>query len=311
MHSVNVADAAGRRLGVPVRDEHGRILLAAGTPLTPGLCDALVRRGFRQVPVRDGVADDVAPRDALTERTRQVATEAARACFQNVQSGPGIPVRTVLRTVDAVIAELGAAPAAVQELATLRSLSDHTFVHSVNVCVNSVLIGLHLGIGGPDLRALGIGALLHDIGKILCIDLCQKTGTLSEADQARLRQHPIDGFEMLRQHHEIHLYAAHIAYQHHERVDGSGYPRGLTGDRILLLARIVAAANAYDTMVSDLARPRARSPHEAMRAILDQAERGFDPDVVRAFAQRLAVYPAGTAVALADGSVGVDRKSVV
>jgi putative nucleotidyltransferase with HDIG domain len=305
VHSINVADAAGRRLAVPVRDEHGRVLLAAGTPLTGGLCDALLRRGFRQVPVRDGVAEDVAPRDVLTERTRQVATDTARACFQNLERGPGLPVRAVLRTIEAVIAELGAAPGAVQEFATLRSLSDQTFVHCVNVCVYSVLIGLHLGISGPELRALGTGALLHDIGKILCSDLCNRAGPYSEADQARLRQHPIDGFEMLRQHRELHLYTAHIAYQHHERVDGAGYPRGLSGDRIMPLARIVAVANGYDTLVSEFAHPRPLAPPAAMRVLLEEAGHGFDAEMVRAFAQRMAVYPTGTGVALADGSVAV------
>lgn len=298
-------NAVGFRLGQAVKDERGRVLLAVGTPITAGLCEALIRRGYAQVYALDGVADDIAPRDALAERTRSLATQTARRCFQHIERGDLLPLKAVGDAVEAILADILLARNVALEFATLRSISDYTFEHSVNVCVYSLLVGHAVGVGGEDLRALGAGALLHDVGKILCADLCTKAGPLSHEDWARIRQHPIDGFEMLRQHHELHLFVAHIAYQHHERMDGSGYPRGLMGDRILPLARIVAVGDVYDAMTADRPYAGGRPPHEAMEVVRTGAGALFDTEAVRAFLQRIAVYPVGTPVLLADSTIGV------
>lgn len=305
MRSVEIRDAAGCRLGCAVKDERGRVLLAPGTPLTGGLCDALVRRGFLQVLVFDGIADDVSPKDTLSATTRSLALHTARESFQQASRGDALPVQVVLRAVDLIMEDISSARGAVLEFATLRSVSDYTYMHSVNTCVYSLLIGQAIGVTGTDLRSLGTGALLHDVGKILCADLCTREGPLSPEDWVRIKQHPIDGFEMLRQHHELHLFAAHIAYQHHERMDGSGYPRGLVGSKILPFARIVAVADVFDAANSDRPHARGRSLNEAMAEVRDGSGTLFDVEVVRAFMRRMAVYPSGTPVLLLDGTVAV------
>jgi putative nucleotidyltransferase with HDIG domain len=193
----------------------------------------------------------------------------------------------------------------VLELSALRNVSDYTYAHSVHVCVYSVLIGQSLGLHGSDLRHLGVGALLHDVGKVLCADLCNRPDALGPEDWARIRQHPIDGFEMLRQHRDLHLFVAHVAYQHHERLDGSGYPRGLREGKILPFARIVAVADVYDAMTADRPHASAQAPQDAASALLEGAGRLFDREAVRAFLQRLAMYATGTPVLLADGTVAV------
>ena len=302
MRTVDIRAAVGGRLGVAVRDGRGRVLLAAGSPLTAGLCEALVRRGHAHVVLMDGVADDVLPQDALATQTRETATTTIRDCFGRLQQGENLPVRAVTAAMDAVLSDLHSVPAAALELAVLRTASDRGFVHSVNVCVYALLTGQAMGLHGVELRALGMGALLHDIGKVLCPDLCHREGPFSEEELRRLRQHPLDGFEMLRQHQDLHLFVAHIAYQHHERMDGSGYPRGLRGNRILALARVTSVANAYDARTGD------GSPQSRLAAV-EHLRRGaghiFDADAVHALLRRLAVYPAGTPVLLADGTVAV------
>jgi HD-GYP domain-containing protein (c-di-GMP phosphodiesterase class II) len=110
---------------------------------------------------------------------------------------------------------------------------------------------------------------------------------------------------MLRQYRELHLFVAHVAFQHHERLDGSGYPRALQGEQILPLARIVAVADTYEAMISDRPFRRGRPPHLAMEELRTHSGHLFEPHVVRTFVQRMAVYPSATPVLLADGSVGV------
>jgi HD-GYP domain-containing protein (c-di-GMP phosphodiesterase class II) len=307
LRSVDIRQATGCRLGRAVKDARGRILLAAGTCLTPGLCEALLRRGFLQVYVFDGLADDLAPRDAIAESTRALAQTAVHQCFQAIERGQGddLPLRQALCAVDQVLEDLTAARDAVLELSALRSVSDYTYVHSVHVCVYSLMIGQALGLSGPDLRQLGVGALLHDVGKVLCADLCNRPGPLRPEEWARIRQHPIDGFEMLRRHHELPLLAAHVAYQHHERLDGSGYPRGLRDGKILSFARIVAVADVYDAMTADRPHCRAQPPERAMAVLRDGAGVLFDAEAVQTLMRRLALYPTGTPVLLADGTVAV------
>ncbi len=302
---VDTREAQGYRLAQAVADGNGRTLVAADAPLTGGLCDALVRRGFLHVLVKDGIADDVAPADALLPQTRSLALRTARRALDEVRVGEDLPLEAMRSAVEAILADLCNARDAVLEFSTLRSVSGYTYTHSVNVCVYSLLLARALGYAWSDLRLVGIGALLHDVGKLCCADLCAKEGPLTPDEWVRMREHPVYGFEMLRQHRELHLFVAHIAFQHHERLDGSGYPRGISGDEILPCARVVAVADIYDAVSAHRPYAPARSPAEAMAEVVRMAGSGLDPNVVRAFVGRMAIYPSGTLVLLSDGCIGV------
>jgi putative nucleotidyltransferase with HDIG domain len=295
----------GLRVGYGITDDRGRVLVAAGTRMSAGLCQALVRRGYMQIYVLDGIADDVVPDDALRPQTRALALRTVRSCYRDVGQGQPLPLEAISRTVDEVLRDLLASGGAATEFASLQGASEPTYLHSVNVCVYALVIGQAMGVHGEELRALGTGALLHDIGKVLCADVCDKPGPLTAEEWTRVRQHPVDGFEMLRQYRELHLFVAHIAFQHHERMDGSGYPRGLQGDQILLLARIAAVADTYDAIISARPFAKGRPPHEAMEELRSRGGNLFDPEVVRTFVQRMAIYPSATPVLLADGSLAV------
>ena len=305
MRMVDTREAQGYRLAQRIVDGDGRTLLATGVPLTAGLCEALVHRGFMRLFIEDGISDGVAPENVLVPQTRALAMQTLRACLQDLSAGDAPPLHLVTATIDAILADLAAAGDAVLEFAALQSASAYTYTHSVNVCVYSLLVARSLGYAPRDLRVVGAGALLHDVGKLLCADICCKPGPLDEEERVRVRQHPQDGFEMLRRHHELHLFVAHMAFQHHERMDGSGYPRGLRGEQILPCARIVAVVDAYDAMTADRPYARARPPDEAMAEILRMTGSALDAVVVQAFMRRMAIYPAGTPVLLADGCIGI------
>lgn len=303
--SMNVRTAVGRRLAVNVRDDHGRVLLARGAPLTGGLCERLAQRGYRTVYVQDGVSDDVLPREAISEKTRTMATTVARESLRRAEQGGEVPVGQVVKAVEAIMLDLAHAEGSALELEALRSVSDYTYVHSVNVCVYALFVGVAAGLPGEHLRALGVGALLHDVGKVFCAELCGKQGKLEPAEWERIRQHPVDGFEILRKHRDLHLFSAHIAYQHHERLDGTGYPRGLTTEKILPVARMVAVADVYDAMTADRPHAGAREPVAAMAELQRGAGRVYDAEYVRTFLRRMAVYPTGTPLLLKDGTLAV------
>ena len=156
------------------------------------------------------------------------------------------------------------------------------------------------------LRELAVGALMHDLGKIIIpAEVLNKPGPLTAAEFEQVKQHSYQGFEILRQQGEIGLLSAHVALQHHERIDGTGYPRGLAGTDIHEYGRIVAVADVYDALVSDRAyRPR-YLPHQAAEILVEESHTTLDDQVVRCFLRKVAFYPVGTVVRLSTGVIGV------
>jgi len=155
--------------------------------------------------------------------------------------------------------------------------------HAVRVSELSTALASSLGFKNDELFQLRSGALLHDVGKIALPDsILNKPGPLNEEEQSVMRQHPQFGREILA---PIPIFQplVDIVYCHHENWDGSGYPRGLMGENIPILARIVTVCNLFDALVSDQPYRKAWSKNEALNYIESESEKQFDPDIVEAF----------------------------
>ena len=305
LRPVPVAQALGYQLARPVRDQRGRVLLAEGVVLTERTLHALRSRGYRSIYVVNPLAPDVMVDDAIQDETRIHAERTVRDALRRTSEGSPIDSKAVTSAVDAIVNDLHGNPDVVFSLATLRSVDDHTFVHCVNVCVYCLILARGLGLDRGDLRRLGAGAILHDIGKVRYRDLVDRHGPLTPEEFELVKRHTTDGYEMLRRQPGIDLLSAHVALQHHERLDGSGYPRGLMGDGILLFARLAAIADVYDAMTADRPYRSASPPHEAMAAIHGMAGQQLDEQLVRHFTRKMAIYPSGTIVRLADGRLAI------
>src|SRR5713226_358188 len=173
---------------------------------------------------------------------------------------------------------------------TLEALGDaldlkdaETEGHSKRVTAFTIAIARAMGLSGEKIRVIARGAFLHDIGKMAIPDaILRKPGALTENEMAAMRQHCVKGYEILKKAPFI-AEAAEIVYCHHERYDGTGYPRGLKGEQIPLGARIVAVINTLDAITSDLPYRPAQSLHVAREEILRWSGRQFDPQVVESF----------------------------
>jgi len=168
-------------------------------------------------------------------------------------------------------------------LSALRAHDPYTYRHSLRTVRLSLLLGRACGVSIDELRALSLGAVVHDIGKIFIPgEVLHKEGTLDEEEWAAVRRHPADGARLLRGVSSPPGVCRVVA-EHHERLDGRGYPAGLRGDEIDFNARVVAVADAFDAMTSE--RPyRPAAGFEAASAELERcAGTQFDPDVVLAF----------------------------
>lgn len=297
----------GMLLGRSIIDSEGHILLRAGVELDEYYINRLFELGIHYVYIRDeafGETDEI--EDVISEETRITTVKLVKKTFSHLQQDRKINTAALRRVVNNLLDEILDNSNVLLSITDISALNDFIFYHSVSVCTLSIMTGITLGYNDTRLRELGIGALLHDIGKSkIDPDIVKKEGSLNQEEAALLAMHPEHGFNIIRGHIELSLLSAHVAYQHHERWDGKDYPRALAGTDIHEYARIVAAANIYDELMAE--RPN-RPPFEVNQAInLIKRMSGiyFDPRVVTAMISNIASYPAGSIVKLNTGDIGI------
>ena len=334
----------GDVLGKTIYAATGTPLLIAGTPLTPRFIEALRMRGVLSVHLRDGLADDVVPEGIVSERVRATITGHIATTFSSVamiasERGMGArgvegvgevlgerpldlgpdgdgQIAALYADVELLISEILEGDT-VAGLESLKTHNDYTFQHSVDVAVVGVVLGKRMGMPRTRLRELALGCLLHDIGKIY-IDqaILDKPGPLTGQEFQAIQEHPRMGFELIRRMPVASLLPAHVAYQHHERQRGGGYPRGLVGDnrvadridherigagRMLLVAEIGAVADVYSALTSD--RPyRAAMPPDEVALVLDRMAGGhLNRELVDVLRAIVPSFPVGRWVEVTSG----------
>ncbi|MGB4145996.1 MAG: HD-GYP domain-containing protein [Acetomicrobium sp.] len=192
-------------------------------------------------------------------------------------------------------------------LIKVREKDEYTYVHSFNVALLAGFLAARLSRRDKKLvEKITIGGLVHDIGKALIpLEILNKPGRLDDREYAIMKAHPVDGFNLARQNGIEDLVILSIIRWHHERVDGKGYPDGLTRDAIPLVARIAAVADVFDAVTTDRVYRTAESPYNAISLIIMGANTHFDPEVARELILALGLYPPGTVVELSNQSTAV------
>jgi HD-GYP domain-containing protein (c-di-GMP phosphodiesterase class II) len=319
----------GTVLGADVMDGRSSAipLLRAGVKLTDRHCKALLAAGVNAVYIEDALSEGIEVRQAIDPETRQRATRAVSRAFAGCQeamaAGHPLPENVLddlKKVADMIAADIMENADMAVALDDLGSADGYTLQHSIDVAAVGMLIGQklfrergwldHLGRRVYDRRErrlarLGLGLLLHDIGKLIIpADILNKPGKLDEAEWELMRAHPRAGVDMLRSDLISPLVKV-VVRSHHERWDGGGYPDGLSGEGIHQLARIAAAADVFDAVTSERVYASARPPDIGVEVVVDGAGRAFDPDVVDVFKRVVAPYPPGVEVTLSDGRRGV------
>jgi len=204
-------------------------------------------------------------------------------------------------------------------LINLVNLADQRFTmynHTLNVTVLSLYMGSNLGFEQEQLRRLGLGAVMHDIGKsAVPAKILMKREALNPSEQKLMQSHTLLGSRLVQQIDTLPPESLAIMEQHHEFLDGSGYPKGLSGSDISKMARIVAIANLYDNLCNPPEAKNAMTPKNAMAVLFQKYKDRLDAQIVQRFIQTMGVYPPGTVVKLSDGSIGlvtaVDPKALL
>ncbi|HUE96159.1 MAG TPA: HD domain-containing phosphohydrolase, partial [Longimicrobiaceae bacterium] len=244
------------------------------------------------------------------KRTYAQSVAVAREALTGVRMGRAVSVRRVKRVVQQIVDQVLNNESSIMGMTVLRDYDQYTFAHSVNVCIFSIALGKKLDLSKLELYELGMGALMHDIGKAkMPIELTTKAGILEEAEWDVIREHPTEGLMTLlemRGMGEIPFRTMLTAYEHHMKIDQTGYPPSRRSRDPTLFSRIVAVADGFDaatTRRSYQAEPWL--PDAVLREMRDNPDRGFDQLLVKAFISMTGFYPAGSLVVLDSFEIAV------
>lgn len=296
----------GTKLARSIYNSKQQMLLREGTVLTVNFIERLKNLGYTSVYVNDGLVDDVRFDEVISEKTRLQAISCLNDISNNIQTNNGFSVSCAKQVVSDIVSELLNNRQILLNLSEIRSYDDYTFGHSVNVTAISTMIGISLHYTQQKLQDLALAVLLHDIGKTkIPPKIINKPGKLTPEEFEIIKKHTWEGFEILRSNPEIKITSAHVALQHHERCDGSGYPRNLDGDNILEFARVSAIADVFDALTNDRCYQAKIPAHKAYKILLEKSGSHFDNDILGKFSQKIALYPQGTKVLLNDGRSGL------
>ena len=300
----------GMTIAQNIYSPSGSIVVPANTAVQQVHIDRLRGLGIREVVIDDPRVRDLELSESISEKTRTEALAVLRLVFDAVARSTrleeiDIPYSDVRRIVLEIESDLASNKSDIVTLIDCPSPEEYLEIHSLNVAILSIMVVKRAGLGSRTME-VGIGALLHDIGMpLIPREIRLKNGPLTDEEREKVRKHPALGLAILRQVSGSSPYARAIVYQHHERHDGSGYPRGLRGSEIDPLARIVSVADTYTAMTEPRPYRDRLSPQEAYDYLMSAAGFEFDHQTVQGTLLYIAPYPVGTMVKLNTGEKGV------
>lgn len=331
----------GMQIGQDLYDEHNRLLLGRGAVLKGAYVIRLKKMGLPALYVQEADTSDISVPEMITpaarakaiqnltntfqaistslEGMRQLSLDEAHQhvrskrfidTFKSVDKNQGVD--QIMGDVDTLVDQIMNKDA-ILGLNSIKIHDNYTFQHSIDVTLMGLLLARKIGWQKERLTAFGLGCLLHDIGKIFVQkEILNKPGKLTPEEFELMKSHPTLGYDLIRTiaPHLSNL-IAHVAYQHHERQDGSGYPRGLKGNPTLTqhqpntihpFGAVAAVADIYDAMASDRPYRHGWPTDRVVNLIKDLSGTHLNPQVVDIFLKTVAPYPIGTNIRLLNGT---------
>lgn len=266
----------------------------------------LLRERPQSEPLRV-VRDVFGPELVRAKRVREAAKRFVFVSMDDVRFGRSFSTESAREVVSDLVESVSASASAALWLTNLKRKDEYTSLHCLNVCVLSIVFAYHLGLPREQVERIGLGALLHDLGKTLTPDaILNKPGPLTPEEFAVMRRHPVDGWRLVKEAGGgVPAESLEIIRHHHERIDGLGYPDGLVGSRIPLHVTVAAIADVYDALTSDRVYHSAVSPSVALKTLHEIAPRAFGKELMGEFIRCIGIYPTGCLVRLDDDSLAV------
>ncbi len=232
--------------------------------------------------------------------------QAVISMFEEARMGKAVDTGGARKLVEEISDSVARNPSALISLARLKTVDDYTYMHSVAVCAMMVGLAKQVGLDEEQTRLAGMAGLLHDLGKALMpMDVLNKPGKLTDAEFKIIKTHPVEGHKMLLTGKDVHPLVLDVCLHHHEKTDGSGYPKGLNDKQISLFAKMGAVCDVYDAITSNRPYKAGWDPAESLRKMAEWCNGHFDPQIFQGFVKSLGIYPIGSLVKLSSGRLGV------
>ena len=304
----------GMTIGRTIWNEAGHPLLQKGVVITEGILRRLKQLNLQYIYIEDTLSAGIVIDETVPFAVRQKAISTITSSFHTVRDASSDKASFILdqqskalgNLVEDLLDTILNSDEILMVLTDAYLYDEYLYQHSFQVTLYSIAIAKEMGYSYEDLRVIGIGAMLHDIGKLLIPkDVLLKPGRLTEEEYETMKLHTKYGFDLLRNLHSVSLLVAHCAFQHHERIDGSGYPRGLVDFEIHPYAKIIAVADVFDAITSNRVYHSKMFPSQAIEIIEAGSGKMFKPEIVEALRRSVVHYPNGTTLLLTDGRRGV------
>lgn len=296
----------GDVLGQSILGVDGCIMLREGVTLTEKYIGKLMDMGIIYLYIKDSYLEDIKPEDPQFIEYKSEAIKSLSKVFSKLNYSDTICVKNTLSIINDIVEYLiDNKEIDSSYLMEIKTFDNYTYVHCLNTCVLALFFGVQMAFSRNMLIDLGAGALLHDLGKTqVPIEVLNKNGKLTKEEFNIIKKHPEYGYKMVKDVKDISEISKSVILEHHERVDGNGYPRRLSGNSISKYSRIACISDVYDAIASDRVYRRGFPANEAYEFILGGSGTFFDENLVNIFRNNFSVYPLGACVKLSDGVEG-------
>lgn len=272
--------------------------VARGTDYTPDFLEKV------QPPAkRSSFRREIGKAEVIYQKTSGLV----KSFMEEVKFGRPINALAAKKAVAYCVDSVLNAPDALMLMTQLKNRDEYTAQHSMNVCIFSIALGRQVGLPVEELNHVGLCGMMHDMGKMqVPLEILNKPGGFSPEELAVMQSHTVKGWKILLATNGMYSGAVDVAFTHHERLDGKGYPRHLTAEQITPYARMVAIADMYDAVSSDRVYKKGKSHLDSIKILTESSSTGhLDPGLTMKFIESLGIYPAGSLVELSSGEVAM------
>lgn len=266
----------------------------------------------KSAPTEEIDIEEEVPRVPIQEELRRVdklygeALGYAHEFIDDIKNGKPFDFNDATPMVTDFIDSIFRNESAAAAISKLKAFDEYTYTHCINVSILAVILGKRLGYSRKKLEILGIAGLFHDAGKAVVPDhILNKPDKLTDDEMNIMRTHPLRGYQILKDQPGIPAEVLRGCLEHHEKFDGSGYPRGLKGDEISDFSRLLSVVDVYDALTSKRVYKDPMPPGKVLALMYKWRVTDFHPNIVEQFIKSLGVYPVGSFVRLCDDSYGV------
>jgi putative nucleotidyltransferase with HDIG domain len=254
--------------------------------------------GSPQVAFREEIRQALVTRD----KTKQVVDNM----LEDVRIGKSIDTAEAKLAVENIMDSITRNREALVCLTQLKNRDEYTSIHSMNVCILCIAFGRHLGLRREQLQFLGVGALLHDIGKMrVPLEILNKPGKLTDDEFTIMKNHVLFAAGILEKTAGFSPRSMKVVMEHHERFTGGGYPQGLSGENISMLGQLAAIVDVYDAITSDRVYHNHMHPHDAIKKMYEWSARDFNKGLLEKFIKCIGIYPLGSLVEVNHADLGI------